>query len=64
MAPERAHSFKDKQEGTPHGAKAAEVYGIVGYLLSLMTFGSQPVFVPLFVLAVSAPCPPARVHRP
>jgi len=28
-----------KQVRTPHGAKAAEVYGIVGYLLSLMIFG-------------------------
>jgi len=27
--------------GVPHGAKAAEVYGIVGYLLSLMIFGSD-----------------------
>ena len=31
-----------QQERTPHGAKAAEVYGIVGYLLSLMTFGARP----------------------
>jgi hypothetical protein len=31
-----------QQERTPHGAKAAEVYGIVGYLLSLMTFGAPP----------------------
>jgi len=33
-----------KQVRTPHGAKAAEVYGIVGYLLSLVTFGMHPAF--------------------
>lgn len=25
-------------QGAPHGAKAAEVYGIVGYLLSIVAF--------------------------
>ena len=36
-----------KQVRTPHGAKAAEVYGIVGYLLSLIFFGLKtlPVIV-------------------
>jgi len=33
-----------KQMGIPHGAKAAEVYGIVGYLLSLIAFGPCPCF--------------------
>jgi len=33
-----------QQLRTPHGAKAAEVYGIVGYLLSLVTFGMRPAF--------------------
>ena len=27
------------EKGAPHGAKAAEVYGIVGYLSSLFSFG-------------------------
>lgn len=39
----RAMQCGSKQnKGTPHGAKAAEVYGIVGYLLSLISFGPAP----------------------
>ena len=43
----RAMQCGSKQnKGTPHGAKAAEVYGIVGYLLSLISFGPAPNSIP------------------
>ena len=36
-----------QQQGPPHGAKAAEVYGIVGYLLSVVAFSEKPSIRPL-----------------
>jgi hypothetical protein len=50
------------QVRTPHGAKAAEVYGIVGYLLSLMTFGppARPRLPAAACAAGARVCPPGR----
>ena len=57
----RAMQCGSKQnKGTPHGAKAAEVYGIVGYLLSLISFGPAPnQYSPAALARLPSLAPPA-----
>ena len=40
---DRAWRGRIPRQTVPHGAKAAEVYGIVGYLLSTVSFSAIPM---------------------